>query len=111
MKRTGTDPAVRGVLWDMDGVIADTNDLHFESWRKVLPEYDLQMTEYDHKKTFGMNNRKILAISVGEEPGTELLRVELLLTRILCSSCAPLLGVVPQDLKTSWRQQKGMSVK
>lgn len=74
MKRTGTDHAGCGVLWDMDGVIADTNDLHFESWRRVLPDYDLQMTEYDHKKTFGMNNRKILAILMGEEPGPELLR-------------------------------------
>jgi HAD superfamily hydrolase (TIGR01509 family) len=58
----------------MDGVIADTSELHFESWRDVLPDYGLKMTEEDHKKTFGMNNKKILTILMGEEPGTELLR-------------------------------------
>ncbi len=62
-----------GVLWDMDGVIADTSELHFESWRDVLPDYGLRMTEQAHKQTFGMNNKKILTVLMGEEPEPELL--------------------------------------
>lgn len=72
MDQPRNDPIPCGVLWDMDGVIADTNELHFESWKEVLPDYNLRMTEQDHRNTFGMNNRKILTILMGEEPGQEL---------------------------------------
>jgi beta-phosphoglucomutase len=58
----------------MDGVIADTNELHFKSWRIVLPEYGLDMSPQDHHDTFGMNNKKILTILRGEETGPDLLQ-------------------------------------
>jgi beta-phosphoglucomutase len=58
----------------MDGVIADTNELHFISWKAVLPEYGIEMTPDDHKNTFGMNNKRILTILMGEEPAPEILR-------------------------------------
>ena len=58
----------------MDGVLVDTDELHFESWKAVLSDYGIEMTEQDHKRTFGMNNKKILAILMGEEPEPELLR-------------------------------------
>jgi beta-phosphoglucomutase len=58
----------------MDGVIADTDELHFESWKAVLPDYGIEMTEQDHKRTFGMNNKKILSILMGEEPEPEVLQ-------------------------------------
>lgn len=74
MADTGHNPASCGILWDMDGVIADTDELHFESWASVLPEYGIEMTEQDHKRTFGMNNKKILSILMGEEPGPEVLQ-------------------------------------
>jgi beta-phosphoglucomutase len=56
----------------MDGVIADTNNLHFESWKSVLPDYGIEMTQEDHVHTFGMNNMKILTLLTGEEPTPEL---------------------------------------
>ena len=32
---TTDDPAF-GVLWDMDGVIVDTGQLHYETWAEAL---------------------------------------------------------------------------
>lgn len=74
MTNKTTGSAGCGVLWDMDGVIADTDELHFKSWRSVLPDYGIEMTEEDHKNTFGMNNKKIITILMGHEPQPELLR-------------------------------------
>lgn len=62
-----------GVLWDMDGVIADTNKLHFVSWKAVLSDYGIEMTEKDFKGTFGMNNKMILTILMQKEPDPDLL--------------------------------------
>jgi HAD superfamily hydrolase (TIGR01509 family) len=74
VKEIAAGTAGCGVLWDMDGVIADTDELHFESWQAVLPDYGIEMTEADHKKTFGMNNKKIITILTGNEPDADLLQ-------------------------------------
>jgi beta-phosphoglucomutase len=63
-----------GVLWDMDGVIVDTYELHLESWDVVLPDYGIEMTEKDYKETFGMNNKMILTILMQKEPDPDLLQ-------------------------------------
>lgn len=46
----------RGVLWDMDGVLVDTEELHFESWAQVLADYDVPFNRELFRQTFGMNN-------------------------------------------------------
>jgi len=51
----------RAVLWDLDGVLADTSELHYESWWEVLPHFGLKMTWEQHLATFGRNNAAILA--------------------------------------------------
>lgn len=51
---------LQAVLWDMDGVIVDTFDVHYRSWQQTFDElsqpFDIDM----FRKTFGMNNRLIL---------------------------------------------------
>ncbi len=49
-----------GVIWDMDGVLVDTGDYHFQSWMEVLPKYDIPFDRRTFNETFGMNNRGIL---------------------------------------------------
>lgn len=62
----------RGVIWDMDGVLVDTGDLHYEAWCQALPEFGLTM-EYDHfRDTFGMNNTGVLTSLLGRPPDPEL---------------------------------------
>jgi beta-phosphoglucomutase-like phosphatase (HAD superfamily) len=47
----GSGAAVRGVLFDLDGVLADTEPLHWAAYREVLLELgvDVGIEEYRHK--------------------------------------------------------------
>lgn len=62
----------RGVIWDMDGVLVDTGDLHFLAWSRVLPDYDIHFAHETFLATFGMNNAGILAILLERTPEPEL---------------------------------------
>jgi beta-phosphoglucomutase len=58
--------SLQAVLWDLDGVIVDTDAMHYKSWQAILPKYDLYMSPEMHQKTFGMNNAQILSLLRGE---------------------------------------------
>lgn len=62
-----------GVLWDMDGVLVDTGEFHYQSWAEVLKEYDVPFSRRFFQDTFGMNNTGILSILLGEKLTPELL--------------------------------------
>jgi len=58
---------MQGVLWDMDGVLVDTGEAHFDSWRQVLAERGVPFSRADFERTFGMNNAGILELLKDEE--------------------------------------------
>jgi HAD superfamily hydrolase (TIGR01509 family) len=60
--------AVFGVLWDLDGVLADTGELHFQSWVMALDEIGIPLDREKFRHTFGMNNNGILSILLGHPP-------------------------------------------
>ncbi|OGO26360.1 MAG: hypothetical protein A2136_05310 [Chloroflexi bacterium RBG_16_54_11] len=62
------DRAAQGVLWDMDGVLVDTGELHFQSWMVALTEAGITFNTEKFRETFGMNNTKILSILLGQAP-------------------------------------------
>lgn len=53
------------VLWDLDGVLVDTSELHFKAWKETLTTVGLDLTEKDFARVNGMNNRRILQTLVG----------------------------------------------
>lgn len=57
--------SIQAVLWDMDGVLVDSADLHFESWTHTLQDYGLVYTRQHFIDTFGMNNESILKLLLG----------------------------------------------
>jgi HAD superfamily hydrolase (TIGR01509 family) len=63
----------KAVLWDMDGVLVDTGEFHYQSWAAVLPDYDIDISRTFFRDTFGMNNRGILSILLGEKLTPDLL--------------------------------------
>ena len=90
--------ARRGVLWDMDGVLVDTGEFHFQAWSQALPEFGLQITRQFFLDTFGMNNTNILAKLLGHTPESELLndisdRKEELFRQAVQGRAQPLPGV------------------
>jgi beta-phosphoglucomutase family hydrolase len=58
---------LQAVLWDMDGVIVDTYEGHFLSWKQSLEEVGQPFDDEIFRTTFGMNNRLILAHVFGRE--------------------------------------------
>jgi beta-phosphoglucomutase len=63
----------RGVLWDLDGVLADTGEFHFQSWMDTLSVYGIPFSPEEFQATFGMNNKGILTTLLGHPPEDALL--------------------------------------
>jgi len=55
-----------GVIWDMDGTLVDTAELHFAAWSSVAHELDLPFTRADFAATFGKRNPEIIRQLYGQ---------------------------------------------
>jgi beta-phosphoglucomutase len=55
-----------GVIFDMDGVLVDSYQAHFESWRMIAAEEGLTITEKQFAATFGRTSREIIAAWWGQ---------------------------------------------
>ena len=59
------------VIFDMDGVLADTGPIHFESWVKMASEINVEFTREFFEETFGQQSvtitRKLLGDKVDDE--------------------------------------------
>jgi beta-phosphoglucomutase family hydrolase len=98
MKQT-EKTAKQGVIWDMDGVLVDTGEFHFQAWSRALPEYGITFTRQLFRATFGMNNAGILSVLLGQTPAPELLaeisdRKEQLFRQAVRGRVQPLPGVL-----------------
>jgi beta-phosphoglucomutase len=51
----------RGVIFDVDGVLVDSYDAHFQSWRDILAENGRELSEEGFAQTFGRTSREIIA--------------------------------------------------
>ncbi len=70
-RRLFSATGARGAIFDMDGVLADTEQFHLESWRLLLERRFARQTSPEViRSTFGQSNEKILPIVV--PPGTPL---------------------------------------
>jgi HAD superfamily hydrolase (TIGR01509 family) len=59
---------ILGILWDMDGVLVDTGELHFLTWKSTLALYGIPFERAFFDRTFGMNNWGVLEELFGELP-------------------------------------------
>jgi beta-phosphoglucomutase len=50
----------RAVIFDVDGVLVDSYDAHFRSWRDILREHGFDMSEAEFAETFGRTSREII---------------------------------------------------
>ncbi len=50
----------QAVLWDLDGVLVDTGQMHLQAFQETLPRFDIPITPEDFKAVFGMGNRELL---------------------------------------------------
>jgi len=71
---TGSDNVSRqkAVIWDMDGVIADTAPYHFKAWQHVFQKRGVNFTETDFRRNFGQRNDTIVRNVLGKDlPASE----------------------------------------
>jgi beta-phosphoglucomutase family hydrolase len=66
-----SEKRLEAVLWDMDGVIADTADYHYNAWREVLKERGIELSKADFMRLFGQRHDTIIKFSLGDKMSPE----------------------------------------
>ena len=56
------------ILWDLDGVIVDSGELHYQSFKIVMKDYGYEFPYSVFLENFGRNNDSILEITIGKKP-------------------------------------------
>jgi len=59
-------PLIQAVIWDLDGVLVDTGEMHLRAFQETLPHFGIAMTPEDFKSVFGMGNRELLTHLAGK---------------------------------------------
>jgi beta-phosphoglucomutase len=56
----------KAAIWDVDGTLVDTAELHFQAWHTVCREHGRDFTRGDFAATFGQRNPEIIRTLFGE---------------------------------------------
>lgn len=62
---------MRAVLWDLDGTLADTEQLHFRAWNETMGAHGVRYDFPQFRADFGRNNGEILPELLGTEVSAE----------------------------------------
>jgi beta-phosphoglucomutase len=61
----------RGVLWDLDGTLVDSAELHWISWRDTMAAEGYEITYQQFLDSFGQKNDRILPLWMGRDTPAE----------------------------------------
>jgi beta-phosphoglucomutase family hydrolase len=94
-----TGKSRKGVIWDLDGVIADTAHYHRKAWQETFRKMGREFTEDDFKYSFGLRNYDIIPGILGKEiSNEEINRIsdekEVVFRRLIAGNIKPLPGVI-----------------
>lgn len=76
-KRLFSSPSLKGVLFDLDGVLVDTMKLHDEAWRKAIAKYGLEVSKeeiYRREGEKGTVTAHDLLVKAGQNPYPEMIQ-------------------------------------
>jgi beta-phosphoglucomutase len=96
-KKKETPRLSLGVIFDMDGVLVDSAEAHFQAWSRLGQEIGMPHPRSLFVSTFGMHNRQIIPLWLGDglpEDEVERLgeRKEAIYREVAASSLKPLDG-------------------
>ncbi len=57
----------QAVIWDMDGILVDTGDQHYLSWKEISKSFGYDYTREQFDSDFGMQNPDILKRMLGDD--------------------------------------------
>jgi len=63
--------SARAVIWDLDGVIADTAPYHQRAWQETFRKRGVKFTEEDFRQSFGLRNDTIISNILDKEISQE----------------------------------------
>jgi beta-phosphoglucomutase len=61
----------KAAIWDVDGTLVDTAELHFTAWQTICRERGRDFTRADFAATFGQRNPEIIRALFGERLNKE----------------------------------------
>ncbi len=90
---------VKAIIWDLDGVLVDTGEIHFLAFQDTLPSFGITFSREAFGKIFGMGNREALECLVGHPLEESLLaaiveKKETTFRRMVSGRAHPLPGVL-----------------
>jgi beta-phosphoglucomutase len=56
---------IRGVIFDLDGVLTDTAIYHYQSWRRIAADADFDLTEEHNEQLKGVSRAESLNLILG----------------------------------------------
>ena len=56
---------IKAVIWDMDGVIADSGPYHLSAWQEIFGKRGVKFTTEDFSHSFGLRNDNIIRNILG----------------------------------------------
>lgn len=63
------------VIWDVDGTLVDTGELHFNAWVRLAEDLGKPFTRQMFRDTFGRRNPEIIGEIFGDYPAEEVARL------------------------------------
>jgi beta-phosphoglucomutase len=61
-----SEKSSKAAIWDVDGTLVDTAELHFQAWQAACREKGRDFTRSDFTATFGQRNPEIIRTLFGE---------------------------------------------
>jgi beta-phosphoglucomutase family hydrolase len=58
---------IEAVIWDLDGVLANTASFHLSAWQETFQKRGVKFTEEDFRRSFGQRNDTIIRNTLGEQ--------------------------------------------
>jgi kojibiose phosphorylase len=70
-RNTNHAPTIRGVIFDLDGVLTDTSELHYQGWQRMADEAGIPFDREANEALRGISRRDSLNIILGDRPASE----------------------------------------
>ncbi|RMF33463.1 MAG: beta-phosphoglucomutase, partial [Chloroflexi bacterium] len=64
-------PQIRGVIFDLDGVLTDTSELHYRAWKRLADEEGIPFDRKANEALRGVSRRESLMRLLAGRPATE----------------------------------------
>ncbi|QIR37745.1 beta-phosphoglucomutase [Tolypothrix sp. PCC 7910] len=64
-------PDIRGVIFDLDGVLTDTAEYHYRAWQKLADEEGIPFNRQANEALRGVSRRESLMLIIGDRPYSE----------------------------------------